>query len=160
MRSIDTTKFESKTAAKGECIEWTGAVTRDGHGILQLDGRTMHAHRAAMILAGHQIPPGMVVRHTCDNPRCVRIEHLALGTHADNVRDRVARGRSAAGERNGRAKLTRPQVDEIRKRLRDGRESKTAIAAAYQIDRRAVYQIEHGLTWRSGKKHGRVPESG
>jgi hypothetical protein len=60
------------------------------------------------------IPPGLHVLHSCDYRRCVEITHLRLGTHADNMRDRAERGRTAKGERMAAAKLTEAQVREIR----------------------------------------------
>lgn len=76
------------------CVEWTGAVGSDGYGLYAM-GRV---HRIVFEALAGFAPE--VVRHRCDNPRCYRFEHLEPGTHADNVADRVARGRSAAGERN------------------------------------------------------------
>lgn len=78
------------------------------------DGKCLSAHRVAMELAtGESLSPDVVVRHTCDNPRCVNPLHLTTGTHADNVRDRVIRRRGAIGEKAGRAKLTEAQAQDI-----------------------------------------------
>lgn len=59
---------------------------------------------------------GLSVRHTCDNPRCINPEHLVLGTHADNMRDRTERGRNpdVSGELNPKALLTWDAVRDIR----------------------------------------------
>lgn len=81
------------------CIETTGTRRPDGYGVTQVTiGKgsrvVIYAHRLAFERAwGIPIPPGMVVRHTCDNPPCVNPLHLQLGTHADNNRDQVERGR-------------------------------------------------------------------
>lgn len=83
------------------CREWKSYVDVDGYGSFQFrhEGKKykLRAHRAAYILAGNHLPPAAVLRHSCDNPACVNIEHLLLGTHADNVMDRVVRGRGACG---------------------------------------------------------------
>ena len=83
---------DSKTA----CWEWTAAINENGYGVISEDGhgsRTLLAHRVAWKLANGSIPAGMVVRHRCDNPACVRPSHLELGTMADNQRDMAERCR-------------------------------------------------------------------
>jgi hypothetical protein len=102
------------------CREWQGSVMSNGYGQIGRGGRGSHgtgcipAHRAVYAEFVAPIPPGMYVLHSCDNRRCVAIEHLRLGTHADNMRDRHERGRTARGERMGAAKLTEAAVLEIR----------------------------------------------
>lgn len=80
------------------CWVWTDAPDLKGYGRLIVGGRLWKAHRVAWLVAFGCEPHGLVL-HACDNPACVRIEHLRVGTHADNVRDRVLRGRGAKGER-------------------------------------------------------------
>lgn len=78
-----------------ECWEWSKSRNREKYGVIPHGGKHLRAHRATYELAnGTKIPKGLVIRHKCDNPPCVNPKHLELGTHADNVRDRVARGRS------------------------------------------------------------------
>lgn len=75
----------------GECLIWTGCKNRDGYGKISRNGQERLVHRLAWEDANGPIPEGMVIRHRCDNPSCHRADHLLLGTHADNVRDRVER---------------------------------------------------------------------
>lgn len=81
--------------SKGDgCWEWMGARTNAGHGTVNVGGgRFDRAHRVAWRLAHGEIPDGHVVRHRCDNARCVRPEHLELGTQRDNIHDMMSRGR-------------------------------------------------------------------
>lgn len=86
---------------KGDCEEWTGTRIKGGYGRVRIhrDGRSVLelAHRVAWELKNGPVPKGMVIRHIeCDNPPCVREEHLAPGTDADNAKDMWARGRAAA----------------------------------------------------------------
>lgn len=125
------------------------------------------AHRVAWELERGPIPPGMCVLHRCDNPPCCNPEHLWLGTNADNMADRDAKGRGARGdrngvrlhpeihiasrprgERNGSAKLTGSQVGEIRAWVGRGF-TRAAVAKEYGVSRTTVSQIVSGLLWRA-----------
>ena len=78
----------------GDCIVWTGSVDRDGYGHTRFRGtRRRRTHRIAWELARGPIPAGKVVRHRCDNPPCINVDHLEIGTQADNIADAFARGR-------------------------------------------------------------------
>jgi hypothetical protein len=108
--------------ASDGCLEFTGSRNARGYGQLGSyrpktgDTRPSLAHRAVWEYHNGPIPEGLVVRHTCDNPACVEIAHLLLGTRADNSADMVARGRGRAlkGEENPRCKLTDAEVEEVR----------------------------------------------
>ena len=90
---------------KTRCHEWTAHVGKDGYGRFTLDGNHPRAHVAAWLIA-HGSTHDLDVLHACDNPACVRLSHLSLGTHQENMADMVRKGRSATGARNGRN--TRP----------------------------------------------------
>ena len=82
----------------GECQIFTGAdFGRSGHAGISVNGKSMSAHRVSYALANGLDPvdltPQMIVRHTCDTPRCVRPEHLTLGSPKDNFDDMVDRNR-------------------------------------------------------------------
>lgn len=128
------------------CWEWTG-YRQEGYGHV-FDGiRDRPAHRVSWELHNGPIPDGMVCRHDCDNPGCVNPAHLRIGTHADNIADKVARNRQAKGEGNGRARLTAPQVLEIRRRG-DAGESRTALAREFGVDHRTIVYIIQRVNWR------------
>ena len=76
-----------------KCIEWPHARNRNGYGKLSVDGKKWEAHRRAWYINHGPIPKGMCVCHKCDNPACINIEHLFLGTQGDNIRDCYAKGR-------------------------------------------------------------------
>lgn len=83
---------------KRECWEWQGTRLPSGYGRIGIAGKgqgvTDLTHRVAYRIANGEIPPGMEVCHTCDNPPCCNPDHLFLGTHADNMRDMSAKGRA------------------------------------------------------------------
>lgn len=81
-----------------ECWTWTGGRINGGYGCFSVDGETnVAAHRFSYQLHNGEIPAGLVVCHRCDNPPCVRPDHLFLGTQLDNVRDMFSKGRSVSG---------------------------------------------------------------
>lgn len=89
------------------------------------------------------IPIGLKVRHDCDNPRCINVDHLQLGTHADNMADRNRKNRQARGEQQGLARLTEEQVRAIRKSA----ESQAVTAKRFNISCANVSFIRNRKTW-------------
>jgi hypothetical protein len=75
------------------CHLWTGFRDPKGYGLMTVNGVVRAAHRVAWERANGPIPQGMIVMHTCDNPPCCNPKHLKLGTQAENVRDRIEKGR-------------------------------------------------------------------
>lgn len=76
------------------CIEWQGAKNDKGYGQVVLGKARVYAHRFFWEVENGPIPDGMQVLHKCDNPPCVNTAHHFLGTHLDNSRDKVAKGRA------------------------------------------------------------------
>lgn len=131
-----------------ECWLWTGCTTACGYGrASRYGGANVLAHRLAYELAVGEVPDGLCVMHVCDTPACVNPAHLRLGTQRDNVADCVAKGRTAHGEKNGRAKLTSADVRAIRGAVRRGA-SQRAVADDFEVCPKTVSRITRGLTWR------------
>ncbi len=98
---------------------------------------------------------GLVVRHTCDNGGCVNVAHLVIGTHMQNVTDSMERGRHSAGERHGMAKLTRGQVEEIRRRYVRGTSrwqpgNRKELEREFGVSQSQVSAIVNGSRWAIG----------
>jgi hypothetical protein len=78
------------------CWIWKGRRTTRGYGTVNAGlGKNLAAHRASWQIHNGPIPDGLWVLHHCDNPSCVRPDHLFLGTHDDNMRDMALKGRNA-----------------------------------------------------------------
>ena len=120
------------------------AKCSEGYPVATLNGVWDRIYRHSFKHFKGQIPEGNVVRHTCDNKMCINPAHLILGTHGDNVADRVSRNRSAKGEQNGRAKLTWIEVDEIRN---DANTPKMHLAQKYGVDPKTIRQIQQNKIW-------------
>lgn len=105
---------ELSVAEESGCIRFTGHLDGEGYGRIMVARVKYMAHRLSYSLNNGPIPDGYVVRHKCDNPSCINPEHLEVGTQADNIADKVSRGRQARGSGVGRAILTEESVREIR----------------------------------------------
>lgn len=147
------------------CWPWTGTRLttgmRYGRFTIGPGNQNRHvAHRIAWELTYGQISKGMSVLHKCDNPICCNPKHLFLGTHMDNMKDMISKGRHigvvgrgiypiekhARGSKNGCAKLTESDVLEIR-RLHIEEWSYRLIAKKFGISKPTVAHIIHRRTW-------------
>lgn len=141
-------RFWQKVQKAGvdECWEWKAGKSNQRYGLFYLEGKMQYAHRVAWMLLKGCIPKGLFVCHTCDNPSCVNLNHLWLGTHNDNMTDMVTKGRWIR-DRHPNAKLTIEDILQIRERLSCG-ESQKSIAADYKICRISVSRIKRNKTWK------------
>lgn len=132
------------------CIEHTQKGNAYGYGNGRLHGKNISLHRQAY-LRHHGLEPdaiaGKVVRHKCDNSRCINPEHLEIGTHADNIRDRVERGRNAKAQPAVR-KVSSEQAEFIRKAYipRHPEFSQRALARRFGVAQFVVRSILNGKT--------------
>lgn len=136
---------------KGDCWFWSAYCDKDGYGAFSFSGRNVLAHRFAYCIAHFldykQLSPSFLVMHTCDTPRCVKPEHLTLGTLKENNADCFNKQRNAFGERNGSAKLTSKQVSIIRMIAKKGI-SKEAIGELLGMSGRAIGKLCAGHSWK------------
>lgn len=150
-------KFHNRVIKSPEsgCWIWDGNInTASGYGRLFFEGRNLMAHRVSYELHHGPVPAGMHVCHKCDNPPCVNPDHLLPGTDADNVADKMSKGRWGGGplpgERNHNSKLTDAQVSEIKGLLKlpNFRGKCAQLGRAFGVDECAIHHIKSGRAWR------------
>lgn len=136
------------------CWEWGKHRDRRGYGRVWFRGKLWSAHRLSLYLSRAELPKdweSLESCHRCDNPPCCNPEHLFWGTSQDNMHDAWEKGRfpSRQGAANHQAKLTPSDVLEIR-RLMDGKlESRSSIAARYQMAPWHISRIAKRDIWKS-----------
>lgn len=131
------------------CWESIGRyISKKGRGYPQIasGGRaSMNLHRYLYEILFGEIPPGVIIRHTCDNKLCINPEHWLPGTVADNARDARERDRYTKGEQVHLAKLTEKRVRYI---LRHPQTSAKRLAAKFGISTSNIYSVWSRKTWR------------
>ena len=137
-------KRDSMPEPNSGCLLWLGYTMSNGYGLIRDSGRKMLTHRLAWENANGPIPEGMHVCHKCDVRSCVNPDHLFLGTHADNMADKVAKQRQNRGESHGTSKLTEAQVLAIRADSR----SQSQVAADYGVSQTRISFIKLRKHWR------------
>jgi len=128
-----------------KCINWLGATNGVGYGITWFNKKKEYAHRVAYIKANGEIPDGMFVCHSCDNPLCVNPKHLWLGTRSDNMKDMVKKGRGRGQLKpkyeNQQLKISLKQAKEIRKLYATGNYSTRQLAPMFKIGKSQIHKI-------------------
>ena len=151
MKITTEKQFWDKVDKSGDCWEWRGGIDGNGYGYLRDSGKMTRAHRFIYALMYGFIPEGLCICHHCDNPICVKPSHLFLGTHRDNMRDCIAKGRfrqpDNRGENNGKSKLDENDVHEIR-RLRSLGIAPVLLAKRWGVGTRNVNLIISRETWK------------
>jgi hypothetical protein len=144
------------------CWLWLGTSDKHGYGIASWRGTPRGAHRVSWAIAnnGGELPlRPMIVCHRCDTTLCVRPDHLFLGTHLDNARDKVAKGRQASGTHSPgpNIKLTPAIVLEMIEAVRAG-ERPMDVSLRYGRPRSTVMNILRRRAWRHITEGMDLPE--
>lgn len=129
------------------CWNWTAQIDRDGYGRFRYGGKKRGAHQVSYMLCVGEIPEGLFVCHSCDNPRCVNPAHLWVGTALDNNRDKVRKGRGLDGEKNGRSVLSVRQIADVRRRYAAGGVLQRELAEELGITQVQVSRIVRHQQW-------------
>ncbi len=157
-------RFWKKVSKTDSCWNWTECITPDrGYGQFSFGGRLQPAHRVSWKFAHGAIPMGMSVLHHCDNRKCVRPDHLFLGTAMDNTHDMLAKGREASGKNNGSKthpecvvkgenhpfhKITEDDVRMIRARYRPGLVTLDDLSREFRLNPKTIHRIVLRERWK------------
>lgn len=144
-------RFWQKVLESEGCWIWAGSKYRNGYGRVGAGRKGqghLLAHRVSWTLHFGPIPSGLCVCHHCDNPPCVRPDHLFLGSVRDNAADRDAKGRwhTTVGEARTTAKLSDDRVRELRRRRDDGQTMQN-LATEFGVSYSTVNAIVHRRKW-------------
>lgn len=140
-------RFWAKVDKSRDCWTWTDYCTSKGYGRIRVDERIRYAHRVSYEMHVGPIPEGLQVRHHCDNPSCVRPDHMTVGTSQDNSDDMVEHGRALTGEVNPMTPLSEADVREIKRLYRDGEATQYDLADRYGVGQNTISRIVRGETW-------------
>lgn len=137
--------YRTEVGLAKDCWEWVGfREERAGYGVFCKKS----AYRVAYEMANGPIPKGMHVCHRCDNPRCIRHDHLFLGSAADNVADKVSKGRQTRGTSVKTCKLTEEQVRSIIAEYATGEVWAHQLGAKYGVHEDTIRKIIKGESWK------------
>lgn len=134
-----------KISNPNNCWIWTAYKWR-GYGKFGWHGKIYLAHRISYELAFGEFDPTLDILHKCDNPACVNPDHLFSGTHLDNMRDMINKGRDYkfqhfTGEKSAHHKLTDKQVVEIRLRYKNEKITQKQLGEIYKVDQTQISHI-------------------
>lgn len=131
-------KLSNNTRRFDGCWLWTGPTNDRGYGMLWIDSHPVRAHRVAFALAFGDLDDVEKVLHSCDNPPCVRPEHLFLGTQQDNLADARAKGRAYV---LGIPKIPPEARAQIRAAYRPGENTHLDLAREFGFPRHLVSKV-------------------
>lgn len=137
------TRFWEKVDKTETCWLWTGALLKTGYGSIRVNHKAERAHRVAYELTIGPIPEGMLLRHSCDTPRCVNPAHLIPGTKSDNTQDALERGQHVVGEDHYKCKIPNHAIATIRAALVAGVPGKY-LAKQFGVGESMISHIKNG----------------
>lgn len=157
----------------GNCHLWTGSKNSKGmgYGRTWAGGKTLYTHRTSYVIHFGEIPDDKLVLHKCDNPLCVRKEHLFLGTHEDNMADMKMKNRAAPlrsdilkygddhwtrkkphllarGDNHGNSKVPSETILKIRAEFAAGGITKSDLGRKYGYVKSHICRLISGESWK------------
>lgn len=130
-----------------DCYEWTRHRSPSGYALVKIDGKPQRVSRYLLGLLDREDYIHIQAMHLCDNPPCVNLRHLRIGTRSENNKRPFSIGRqNNKGSNHSQAKLTEGQVLGIKILLSLGQDNKS-IALAYGVNQQTIHSIKRGIRW-------------
>jgi len=139
-------RFWAKVNRTDSCWLWTGSKTIGGYGQFPYKRIPLLAHRVSYLISCGDIPDGLIVCHHCDNPSCVRPDHLFVGTHKDNFEDMVKKGREGIKNTN---KETNILIESIRNDFHFNNLSVPDLCKKYETSHSFTLKVVKGITHKN-----------
>lgn len=129
-------RFEQKAtlSTESDCLEWIGALDREGYAMFWFEGKTERAARFSFMQSKGPLEEGLEIDHLCKNRKCVNPSHLELVTHIENMRRRDA------------TKLEKSDIGKIRQMSEAGKTQKE-IGDSFGVSKTTIGDILRGITW-------------
>jgi hypothetical protein len=135
-------RFWKKVEKTETCWLWVAHIDTVGYGAIfkgyNRNASPIRAHVASWLLHFGPIPKGRFVLHRCDNRACVNPDHLWLGTHADNMKDKRSNNRHTTRQRSSAI------PESTKEAIRQSSESRNRLAAKFGVSEGMIYKLRHG----------------
>jgi HNH endonuclease len=144
--------FWSKVEKTGEnkCWKWKTYKNKQGYGRLGIAaGQCVNAHRVSWVIHNGQIPDGLFICHTCDNPECTNPKHLFLGTRQDNINDMMVKKRGRHFQKNSFYGV-------IEEKRYDGPNRKNRWRSFIVVDERVIKLGAHTSVLEAARNYDRI----
>lgn len=163
MTPNDLIRFMAKVSKSTGCWNWVAGKFNGGYGKFRIGNKFYLSHRVSYSIHFGETPAHLCLLHKCDNPSCVNPDHLQPGTHLENSKDMISKGRAPTGKRNGhhtkpemtprgelheRSKLTENQVLSIRKRFNHTYGQLSEMAREFFVTAQSIYAIVKRKSWK------------
>lgn len=144
MKNVKERLFQ-RTKTIGDCTIWTGSLDSSGYGKIVFNNKLIGTHRLSYQLFYGPIPNKKLICHRCDNRKCIRPEHLFIGTHSENTKDAWTKGRMKSND----VKLNWQKVDEIRFKYTTGKYTHRSLALEYGVCNSTIWDILNFNHWKN-----------
>lgn len=152
---------EKNRGPDGKCWEFTGTKNAGGYGVINNKNKNMMVHRFSWEHHNkRKIPDGLIVLHSCDLRPCCNPDHLKIGTHQDNMKDKIKKNRAnmRKGESHPKTKLKKKQVLKIYKLLHEKGVPTYIVAEMFNTSSSTISAIKFGRSWSHVTGHEAIRE--